>query len=197
MSALANYYFLPVVRRGLAAALELLKPDGDRAELTVRVTATGSELPGDSETIEQKVRVYGPGDIRGFDPRSVVRTDPAPDVGDFEPNYLAAVEFADPDFLWRYSAAAATSKGQLTPWISLVALEASEFTEPELDETPTAAEKDREVKVRSIAVKDAASLPDLSHAWRWAHVQLTAEAGLATQAGQATPTLIQRFREVD
>ena len=44
--------------------------------------------------------LYGPADIIGIDPRLVVRTDPKPNVTNFEPNYLAIVDFDPPDFPW-------------------------------------------------------------------------------------------------
>ena len=39
------------------------------------------------------VHVYGPGDIVGIDPNVVIRTEPRPYTSNFEPNYLAGIEF--------------------------------------------------------------------------------------------------------
>ena len=54
----------------------------------------------------------------------------------FEPNYLAFIEFYDEDFLWRYTPARAND-ARLRPWLALLVLEegatpdASEFTRNE------------------------------------------------------------------
>ena len=60
------------------------------------------------EFADRTVRLIGPGDLLGIDPRAVVRVDPRPNTNDFEPNYVAAIEFFDEDFPWRYSPRGAT-----------------------------------------------------------------------------------------
>ena len=52
------------------------------------------------------MELYGPGDVIGLDPRAIMRTEPRDWVTNFEPNYLAALEFYDEDFPWRYTPAA-------------------------------------------------------------------------------------------
>ena len=47
--------------------------------------------------------------------------EPAHWVTNFEPNYLAAIEFYDEDFPWRYTPAAPDGR-RLLPWLALVVL---------------------------------------------------------------------------
>ena len=57
--------------------------------------------------VDVPLRLYGPGDVIGIDPRAVLRTDPPRGTADFEPNYLACIEFDTPDFPWLFTPAAA------------------------------------------------------------------------------------------
>ena len=56
------------------------------------------------------MQLVGPGDIVGINRRAVVRTEPRNGVTDFEPNYLAFIEFYDEDFPWRYTPARAVPR---------------------------------------------------------------------------------------
>ena len=53
----------------------------------------------------------------------VVRTEPRNWISNFEPNYLAFVEFYDEDFLWRYTPARPNGE-KLSPWLALLVLKA-------------------------------------------------------------------------
>ena len=108
----------------------------------------------------------GPGDILGFDEQIIIRRDPQPNIGDFEPNFLPIVEFADADFPWRFTPNAAAQRG-LTPWISLIVLEtdSAEWVEA------TPAKRNLPGCIEAKVTK----LPNLDHAWRWAHVMVTAD----------------------
>lgn len=183
MSELANYHFIPSLRQGLAAALQ---EDATGARATVHVTlrAMGEKFGGGTSTDEivKPVQLFGPGDVRGFEPRIVTRTDPRANVGDFEPNYFPAVEFADPDFVWRFTAGAADENGNLLPWITLIALVAEDVpdeTQPDRTKKKEFTEGDRGEtdSVPWISVSTE-FLPDLAEAWRWSHVQVTAGANL-------------------
>ena len=121
------YQFLPWVRRGLAVALDTEDNLGAGNALAARGTATiGVKLaaPHDGEAIAPlQMRLHGPGDVIGIDTRLVVRTDPKPNATNFEPNYLAAIEFYDEDFCWRHTPAPADlASHRLAPWISLLVL---------------------------------------------------------------------------
>ena len=91
--------FLPWVRRGASSGIaqteDVTKTNlGARAAFTLATTVNS----GNAATVD--VQLYGPGDIVGFDHAQIIRTEPKPQTGDFEPNYLAAIEFDLPDFVW-------------------------------------------------------------------------------------------------
>jgi hypothetical protein len=131
-----RYYLLPDVRHGLAAFINQSASDAHRARISVKVRATAWNTDTGElllSTPQSTVQLYGPGDILGFDRRIVVRTDPKPDVGDFEPNYFPAIEFADADFVWRFSPdfvplPESEDKDppppELNPWLTLIVLAA-------------------------------------------------------------------------
>jgi hypothetical protein len=175
MNNSATYHFIPWVRRGLSS---LLREDvtGKRAILDVVLTI--SAAGGSTKDIPKKtVELIGPGDIVGFDPGIVTRIDPPVNVSDFEPNYFPAIEFAEPDFPWRFTAAGPDSHARLTPWISLIVLKVEEFDE---------GDRNQSGQIPWIQVHNGSSLPDLNAAWRWAHVQLSGEGNLTPQALQTT-----------
>jgi hypothetical protein len=160
----ANYTFLPWYRTGLASAIDG-GPDGQRGTIEVRLKSRVGET--DELSTAKTVHLIGPGDIIGIDARAVVRLDPHPNANDFEPNYLAAIEFFDEDFPWRYSPRPATeaAKTRLLPWLALLVLQEGEF-----DDMPGA-----EGLPDTIRVRDAAILPPAGEAWAWAHTHLNVE----------------------
>jgi hypothetical protein len=161
-----------------------------RASLIVAARARATRTDGSADHVEalsKEIQLYGPGDILGFDARIVTRTDPRPNVGDFEPNFFPMIEFADPDFPWRFTAAAAGDDaiGQLTPWITLIVL-AAEAKPPDINEEEFTSFPPGENGRPPWIEVSRAFLPDLAHAWRWAHAHLTGEAGLSTSDVAAT-----------
>ena len=178
-----QYYFLPSIRQGLAAAIKPSANGAHRAQIDVTLHATArvkgtAELERPEPDISKGVQLYGPGDIVGFDPRIIVRTDPKPDVGDFEPNYFPAIEFADADFAWRYTAEKADGQtGRLMPWITLIVLVSEaqgDNMQPEFDEGSRSDQN-----LPPYIEVNTSVLPDLQHAWRWAHVHITGEENLS------------------
>ena len=123
-----SYQFLPWVRRGLAVALDVPDNLGVGAPLAARGSAqVGVKLaaPHDGTAIAPlPMRLHGPGDVIGIDQRLVVRTDPKPHATNFEPNYLAIVDFDPPDFPWMLTPAKAQDDRRLRPWLVLIVLEA-------------------------------------------------------------------------
>lgn len=153
----AYFSFLSWYRTGLATAIDNTAPDM-RGEIEVVLTAQFGAVeqaqPG------QKVRLIGPGDIIGLDARSIVRTDPRPFTNDFEPNYLAAVEFFDEDLPWRYTPQKPNGE-RLLPWLALIALADGEYAVADQgDGLP-----------RTLIVR-AELLPPAAEAWAWAHTAL-------------------------
>jgi hypothetical protein len=177
--------FLPWVRSGLASMAQAA-PSQNFVSLQVVVTV--NTIPSDPVT----VRLFGPGQVTGIDPRAISRMEPLPNTTNFEPNYFPAVEFATPDFPWVFSPAVASSAG-LRPWICLVVVKEQAGVSltprpnalPLLRFTPPAAPLDE--------------LPDLDEIAYWAHAQIagaalandcTVRAALADPNGAAISRLI-------
>jgi hypothetical protein len=169
MSDLGTYSFLPWLRQGLANQIQ--SPDFDatvrvRASVTVQLELRGQQVAGGTATVpvNRQVALFSPGDIVGIDRRAIVRVEPRHWITNFEPNYLAHVEFYDEDFPWRYTPAAPDAvRGRLRPWIALVVLTEDEFTEG-------ANIKDRPLPY--IDVPDLGVLPRADELWAWAHVHV-------------------------
>jgi hypothetical protein len=174
------YQFLPWVRRGLAVALDTEDNLGVGNALAARGAATiGVKLvaPHDGEAIAPlQMRLHGPGDVIGIDTRLVVRTDPKPNATNFEPNYLAIIDFDPPDFAWMLTPAKAQGDRRLRPWLVLVVLDVARTGRPAM--APGALMPS--VRIRAADV--AAELPDLGESWSWAHSQLVNDAAAQIQA---------------
>jgi len=114
-----------------------------------------------ADEIDVPVRLYGPGDVTGIDPREVIRTEPHAQVTDFEPNYFPFIEFDLPDFPWLFTPAAPDTAGHLQPWICLVVVpkESSSVTVTPNQPLPVLQCPRRE-------------LPNLAESWAWAHSQI-------------------------
>ncbi|WP_405015240.1 hypothetical protein [Kitasatospora sp. NBC_01539] len=152
--------FLPWVRDGLAGGVDG-QPDGTggvRAATTVGLTLTRGGEPLDGGRV--LVTVLGPGDVTGLDPAQIVRAFPASGSADAETTGFAAVEFARPDLPWMFSPGAPDTRGRLRPWLVLVVLPEDEGV---LDSPPGRT---------PVLSCPAASLPDLSRSWAWAHAQV-------------------------
>ncbi|MDO9355922.1 MAG: hypothetical protein Q7T55_19650 [Solirubrobacteraceae bacterium] len=119
-----SYQFLPWVRRGLSVALDNLDnlgalPAHATAQVGVKLAGAfaGEVLP------PVPMQLYGPGDVVAIDTSLVVRTDPRRGATNFEPNYLAIVDFVPPDFPWMLTPARASAVDRLLPWLVLIVLE--------------------------------------------------------------------------
>jgi hypothetical protein len=164
-SPVAHYVFLPWYRTGLSTAVDA-NPAGDRGEIKAKLkTKVGA---ADEDSPPQTIKLVGPGDLIGIDPRAIVRLDPRPSTNDFEPNYLAAIEFFDEDYAWRYTPRAPEGSGntRLIPWLALIVLEAGEFERAGQGEGLPPA----------IRVPNAAQLPPAEDLWAWAHTHINASA---------------------
>jgi hypothetical protein len=168
--------FLPWYREGFPAGIASDPVVGSgRAGLPARFglrnTAHEQQLP---------VHLAGPADVKGLDPRMIGRTEPYDGCADFEPGYLAYVEFASPDLPWRFSPHAAravtvadperpgesTTGTRLKPWLALivVASDRAELSEAAPGQLPA-------------LVTSAELLPPAGESWAWAHVQVTTGSG--------------------
>lgn len=186
----ASLTFLPWIRYGISSII----PEGNgggssaagggevRRYLDIRASIVGEN--GNGYSITKKVILKGPGEILGFNPAMVARTEPVNGDNDFEPNYFPFVEFTEADFPWRYSIDSRHGE-KVTPWISLVVLKRGmEFEEL----------SGSECGVPLIRVKEANVLPDLGDSWAWAHVQLSAV--ITDEAGnEIDPSQAERYEE--
>ena len=161
----ANYVFLPWVRAGAAADIDA--PDtlgqGQPGAVTLPVTLRIN----DADDVTRQVRLYGPGDVTGIDPRQVVRTEPRNLAAEFEPNYFPAIEFDRPDFPWLFTPARASTAETLRPWICLIVVRKQDGV---------VLRSDGALPLPLLEIKPPArpglELPDLSESWAWAHTQL-------------------------
>ncbi|HMA18651.1 MAG TPA: hypothetical protein VKS03_09445, partial [Thermoanaerobaculia bacterium] len=160
---------LPWLRQGLANQIQSADFDEAvhlRAEVLVQLALAGQTLDGgtQADSVSRNVALFGPGDIQGIDLRAVVRIEPRNWITNFEPNYLAHIEFYDEDFPWRYTPAAPElSRGRLRPWIMLAVLREDEFTEG------------KNIKGRPlpyIDVADESVFPPAEQLWAWTHVHV-------------------------
>ncbi|TWV93605.1 hypothetical protein [Chitinophaga pinensis] len=162
--SIATYSFLPYLRQGLANGLQ--SSGGARGTFTVDLKVRGDSTTAPVE--QKKVEIYGPGDIVGIDPRAIVKTDPHPWITNFEPNYLAYIDFYSEDYPWRYTPVQATGK-RLNPWISLVVLAEGEFTEVgQTTGRPLPA-----IKLSNPGIRDF--FPKADQLWAWAHVHMNGD----------------------
>lgn len=162
----ASIVFLPWVRQGLAARIAngdpLTTPLAPQAPLGISLAVNSVDAP------PMTVRLFGPADVLGIDPRQVVRTEPPAGTTDYESNDLAAVEFDNPDLPWLFTPAAADGQGRLRPWLVLVVVRKQDgvrLRPPRIEPLP----------VLEIAppAQPTQELPNLVDSWAWAHAQLS------------------------
>lgn len=165
-----QYIFLPWLRRGLAKQITLPDPlintgtDTSRAGVKLQVNILGDDVQ--KASVMQEVALTGPGDIMGIDRSAIVKTDPAPGIKNFQPNYFPYIEFYEEDFPWRYTPGKAAGDKRLRPWIALIVLLESEFQR-------TIIPNDRgTVKVTIPGDVAVRALPRLDQSWAWSHVQI-------------------------
>jgi hypothetical protein len=157
--------FLPWVRRGASSGIAQTE-DVTKTNLNVRAAFTLATTVNSGNAATVDIQLYGPGDIVGFDHAQIIRTEPKPQTGDFEPNHLAAIEFDLPDFVWLMTPANPKSGAKLRPWICLIVVPLT--ADARLD--PAAP-----LPVLSINSNAGHELPNLAESWAWAHAQVTGE----------------------
>ena len=170
----ARYHFRSWVRRGVGADAgqvdSAANPARASMDVTLEVTAREGNAPvAVNPAPAMTVHLYGPGDVIGVDPRHVIRTEPRNLTVNFEPNYLAGIEFDQPDFPWLFTPALPDAD-RLRPWVALIVLEDGEFSIPKVPPNPLPA----------IDVTSMSALQSLEDSWNWAHTQISAETDLTT-----------------
>lgn len=195
---IATYTFLPWLRQGLASEIGETDTLGLPSELVERASVEISlQVKGEDNPVSRNVWLVGPGDVIGISPHAIIRTEPRNWVTDFEPNYLAFIEFYEEDFAWRFTPARAvhidgvSHQTRLRPWIFLMVLEEGEFEQraPVSGPLPVIRLTDN--------TNSADILPPPDQAWAWAHVHvskdITAENNLTPQ--QTVDALQRLVRE--
>ena len=175
---IGTYTFLPWIRHGIANQIGAA-PTALRPAIDVRVDLEGAPKGGGAasvQPVERTVELYGPGDVVGIDKAQISRIEPAHWVTNFEPNYLAAIEFYDEDFPWRYTPRGPDGR-RLLPWLALVVLEEG----TEFEEGGNVAGKP--LPYVGVTADFADVFPDASEGWAWAHVHFNQE--LSTQVVEA------------
>lgn len=165
---IGTYSFLPFLRQGIANRVTApADPNVKRGQIVVTLNVTGTGLtnpPG--TTVNKTIELYGPGDIVGIDPKTIVKTEPRNWITNFEPNYLPYIEFYDEDFPWRYTPSAPAGH-RLIPWLTLLVLIEGEFGE---------GENTLNRPLNYITLKDETDvsvvLPKKADLWAWAHVHV-------------------------
>src|SRR5947208_3148204 len=164
------YTFLPWLRRGIATRIAGDPGTAARASIDVRLRIDGTPRAGGApltQEVAHTVQLYGPGDVIGVDPRAIVRTEPRDWVTNFDPNYLAFIEFYDEDYCWRYSPAAPdVTTGRLAPWLALIVLTEKEFKDQGMPPGRP---------LPFITVEDVAVLPPPDQLGAFAHVHVGRE----------------------
>jgi hypothetical protein len=181
MSAVPNasVVFLPWVRQGAAAAINVADTLGSnmRGAIDLQATLAINGTPGDPVT----VRLRGPADVVGIDPHEVVRVDPKPNTTDFEPNYFPGIEFDRSDFPWLFTPARAGGNAKLRPWLCLVVVRQQEGV-------LLSSSADAPLPILNIdaPAKPLDELPDLVDSWAWVHAQVA-----ASTLAQTDPSLMK------
>jgi hypothetical protein len=163
MAGESQLTFLPWARTGLAAAVPAAAAGASRASVEVALSLN----PGGAAPGPVTVELLGPGDVTGLDGSQVLRTDPADGAPNFEASHFPLVEFASPHLPWLFTPAGPAGN-QLTPWITLIAVEVQ-------DGVALTADAAHAVTVLAVGppASAQAELPDLTQAWAWAHIQMT------------------------
>ncbi len=180
-----RHHFLAWARQGIGSTLT--NPDygsglPTRGSLSVALSVAAQDPASTTPITPVTVQTFGPGDVLGIDPRHVVRTEPKDSTTNFEPNYLAGIEFDTPDFPWLFTPAAPAGD-RLRPWITLIVLAEPEYLPAAGVVQPLPA----------IDVTSAAVLQPLDDAWNWAHVQVSGDAGLEATVSTAPASVISRL----
>jgi hypothetical protein len=173
-----SYRFFPWVRRGLSGALPpAAGPLPARAVAQVTITVT-PEL-----VAHRDVRLLGPGDVLGIDTRLIVRTEPRIGTPDFEPNYMAAIDFDAPELPWLFTPAGAGPDGKLQPWLVLVVIDRDLVAPPHVT-------RNRPLPFVKLPGRlSDTELPNLTDAWAWAHGQrLVAPGDSGDDSAELTKT---------
>jgi len=182
-----RYHFRSWVRRGVGADAGEVDsatiPARASMDVTLEVTALQAGVAVDvAPPPKVTVHLFGPGDVIGIDPRHIIRTEPRNLTVNFEPNFLAGIEFDQPDFPWLFTPALPNGD-RLRPWLALVVLKDAEFLTPPVAPNPLPV----------IDVTSMSALQTLTDSWNWAHAQVSADTDLTTTMAGNPAAAISRL----
>jgi hypothetical protein len=190
-----NHLFRAWQRQGIAATLDTPRNPIDDASQAASGGAVGLQsrvvfsaqalVNGTPAPPAAQLHMYGPGEVTGFDPRLVIRTEPRQGASDFEPNFFACVEFGRPDFPWLFSPYSATHDGKrMLPWLTLIVVERRDGV---------LYRAGNPLPVLEIASNASWELPDPLQAWAWAHAHAVQAVDAAGNLTGAAPTWATRL----
>src|SRR5262245_8989914 len=159
-ATVARYTFSSWLRKGIGAKINEIDNLGAGSSPINERPTVPVEVQVNSNTIHKDFSLLGPGDVIGFNPAMIVRTEPRNLVTNFEPNYLPFIEFYDEDFAWRYAPAKANGR-KLRPWLALLVLKEDEFTKD-----------NRSLPLPNVTVTKPEALPLHTDTWAWCHVHV-------------------------
>jgi hypothetical protein len=164
--SVGKYTFSAWLRRGIGTRVSQTDQLGGGAAGVLERATVPVDVALNGAGFTKNFALIGPGDIIGLNPHMIVRTEPRTWITDFEPNYLAFIEFFDEDFVWRYTPARPNGE-RLSPWLALLVLKEATSNGPgEFVFTG------RQNPLRSIQVGAPAALPPLARNWVMAHVHI-------------------------
>ncbi|HEX9622086.1 MAG TPA: hypothetical protein VF989_18195 [Polyangiaceae bacterium] len=181
-----TYSFLPWVRHGAGNIITQADLDPSvlvRVSVPIELTLTGRLGAGapESRPLPKVVPLFGPADIVGIDGRAVIRVEPPAGITNFEANLLPFIEFYDEDFPWRYTPAAPdTARQRLRPWIALVVLKETEFSEAKNVKNQPLPHFDL---AEGVAAENV--FPNPAELWAWAHVHVNRDVAPDTDGSPA------------
>jgi hypothetical protein len=169
-----KYTFNAWLRRGIGVQVNEADTLGAGGGAVKERATVPVDVQVNAQPVHKDFALLAPGDVIGISPDAVVRTEPRDWVTEFEPNYLAFIEFYEEDLPWRYTPAHPVGD-RLRPWLALVVLE-----EPAADDPGEFAFSDRRLPLPSITVASTASLAPPAQTWSWAHVHTNDDFPTAT-----------------
>ncbi len=174
----ASLSFLPWVRQGVASGIPtvdtLSASQPGVAQLQIGLSLNGASGP------PVLARLRGPADVAGIDSNQVVRMEPRPSSGDFEPNHFPSVEFDRADLPWLFTPLAPGAQARLRPWLCLVTVRLQDGVAL----APAAGGPLPRLQIAAPA-NPAEELPDLAKSWAWAHAQAASGDTTAGAVGAA------------
>lgn len=159
---IARYQFHSWARKGISTEIEDTDDLGSGSSSVMERALIDLEIKLNDAAKGKGFALIGPGDIIGINREMIIRTEPLHYITDFEPNYLAFVEFYDEDFPFRYTPASPDGN-KLRPWLLLVVLEEGDFTRT-----------NRRTPLPSIMITNKNVFPPVTESWLWAHVHSNA-----------------------